>query len=98
MLRGGYLYVAVQPAKGTVESLTPQVGPAAGGQSVTITGTGLSGVTSVKFGDTMARQIVVANDTTITATTPAHAPGPVDVMVGDSPNLATLRNGYTYTT
>lgn len=86
-LRGGYLYV----------SLTLVSGPSAGGQSVTITGAGFLGVTTVTFGGTPATNVQAVNDTTITATTPAHAPGRVDVVVGSGPTSVTLPGGYTYT-
>jgi hypothetical protein len=86
-LRGGYLYV----------SLTPASGPSAGGQPVTITGVGFLGVTTVTFGGVSAANVQVVNDTTITATTPAHAAGAVDVVVGDGPASVTIPGGYTYT-
>lgn len=76
-------------------SLTPDSGPEAGGQTVTITGSGFTGSTGVTFDGTPATAFTVVDDTTITATTPAHTPGAVDVVVqhpaGDSVPLT-----YTY--
>jgi len=68
----------------TVTSVSPIAGKAAGGDTVTITGTGfLSTVatTGVKFGATNAASFTVDSDTQITATTPAQAAGQVDVTV-----------------
>ncbi len=69
--------LSVAPA---VTGLSPTSGPAAGGTSVTITGTGFTGATGVDFGTTAATDVTVANDTTITADSPAGT-GVVDVTV-----------------
>ncbi|MGO3702061.1 MAG: RCC1 domain-containing protein [Candidatus Saccharimonadales bacterium] len=57
---------------------------------------------AVYFGDVAATNVTLVNPTTITATTPAHAPGPVNVTIdlggGDVAYRATLANGYTYVT
>jgi hypothetical protein len=78
-----------------ISSLSPDHGPAAGGTVVTITGTGFTGATGVTFDGTPATSYTVDSDTQITATTPAHTSGPVDVVVssvgGDSAPLT-----YTY--
>jgi uncharacterized protein YkwD len=66
----------------SVTGISPNAGPAAGGTGLTISGAGFSsGVTSVKFGTTPATSFSVVNDTTITAVSPAHAAGTVDVSV-----------------
>ncbi len=57
----------------TITSVSPTSGPDAGGTSVTITGTGLTGATDVSFGATAAASFTVDSDTQITATSPAHA-------------------------
>jgi hypothetical protein len=64
-----------------VSSVTPDAGAAAGGTAVTINGAGFTGATSVKFGATAATSFAVVNDMIITAVTPAHAVGAVDVTV-----------------
>jgi alpha-tubulin suppressor-like RCC1 family protein len=77
---GGYQGLAYGPFA-TVTSVTPSAGPTAGGTSVNITGTGLSGATSVKFGATEATSFTVNSDTSITAVSPAESAGTVDVTV-----------------
>jgi hypothetical protein len=72
-----FTYAAVP----TVTSVAPNTGPTAGGTSVTITGTGLTGATAVKFGSGSATGVTVVSDTQITATAPAGAVGTVDVTV-----------------
>jgi hypothetical protein len=82
----------------TVVSLAPTSGPAAGGTTVTITGTSFTGTTAVKFDTTDATSFTVVNGTTITAVAPAHAAGSADVRVttasGTSANTAA--DDYTY--
>ncbi|MDH2343217.1 IPT/TIG domain-containing protein [Bradyrhizobium sp. SSUT77] len=63
-----------------VTLVAPNAGPATGGTSVAITGTGLSGATVVKFGATNATSFTVNSATSITAVSPAGA-GTVDVTV-----------------
>ncbi|MFF2389696.1 IPT/TIG domain-containing protein [Agromyces sp. NPDC058104] len=61
-------------------SLDPDEGPVAGGTPVTITGTDLSGATSVTV-DGASVTFTQVSDTEITFVTPAHAAGPVNVVV-----------------
>ena len=75
----------------TVTGLSPTSGPAAGGTSVTITGTGFTGATAVKFGATAATSFTVVNATQITAVTAAgtrHRDVTVTTPDGTSPHLA----------
>ena len=64
----------------TVTSVTPPGGPAGGGTTVTIGGTGFTGATVVAFGATAAAGFSVDSDTSITATSPAGS-GTVHVTV-----------------
>jgi prepilin-type N-terminal cleavage/methylation domain-containing protein len=64
----------------TVASVTPDYGSAAGGTSVTITGTNFVGGATVKFGNNAATSVVVVSGTTITARSPSGA-GTVNVTV-----------------
>jgi len=63
-----------------VTALSPTLGPAAGGTTVTITGTNFTGASSVRFGVVAATAFTVVNPSTITATSPAGT-GTVDVTV-----------------
>jgi hypothetical protein len=65
----------------TVTGLSPATGGVAGGESVVITGTGLTGTTAVDFGGVAATSFSVDSDTQITAVAPASATGTVDVTV-----------------
>jgi hypothetical protein len=64
----------------SVSQLTPARGPVGGGTAVTITGTGLTGATTVMFGET-ATSFTVDSDTSITAVAPAT----------EAPDTATVR-------
>ncbi|MDP9130212.1 MAG: IPT/TIG domain-containing protein, partial [Candidatus Binatota bacterium] len=68
----------------------------AGGTAVTISGTAFTGVTDVTFGGTPATSFVFINPTTITAVTPAHAAGLVDVNVTAPSGTGTGTNLYLY--
>jgi hypothetical protein len=76
-----------------ITSLNPNQGPTAGGNTVTVTGTSLTGATAVKFGTTTATFTFVA-DTQINATAPAHTAGSVQVTVTTSGGVSA---GVTYT-
>jgi hypothetical protein len=75
-------------------SLSPVSGITAGGNTVTINGTGLTTATSVQFGAASATPTVV-NDGQLTVTVPAGAaPGPVGVSVTTAGGT---NNGLSYT-
>jgi hypothetical protein len=81
----------------TVTGIGPSSGPASGGTGVTITGTGFQSGVTVSLGGTAASNVVVGSSTSITATTPAHAAGSVNVVVTNSDAQGdTLSNGYSY--
>ncbi len=80
-----------------IATVTPTTGLATGGTSVTITGTGFGAGTTVSFGGVAPTNVTIASNTTITATAPAHAPGPVDVTVRHPDGtVATLPGGFTF--
>lgn len=88
--------IALQQAVPTISSLAPAIGPAGGGQAVTITGTNFTNASAVTFGGTAAAAFTVNSATSITATTPAHASGAVSVAVTTPGGTATASNAYTY--
>ncbi|MFE9093547.1 IPT/TIG domain-containing protein [Streptomyces sp. NPDC007264] len=71
-----YTYIAA-PA---LTSLAPHQGPTSGGNTVTLTGTGLSSATAVRF-DTRPAVITGNTATQITVVAPAAPPAPADVTV-----------------
>ena len=92
------LVVGTPAATGpTVSSVAPGAGTNAGGTSVRITGTGFLSGATVSFGGTAATNVSVVSSTSITATTPAHAPGQVNVTV-TNPNgqSGTLVSAFNY--
>ncbi|MFD6356924.1 IPT/TIG domain-containing protein, partial [Nocardia tengchongensis] len=84
-----YVYVVVP----TITSISPTAGPTAGGNNVTITGTGFIGPLTVRFGST-ATIFTVNSATQITAIAPAHTAGTVQVTVTGSGGAS---NGVSYT-
>jgi hypothetical protein len=81
----------------TVTSVSPTGGTIAGGSPVTINGTGFNAGAAVTFGGSAATNVVVVSAIKITARTPAHAAGAVNVTVTnvDTSN-GTLTAGYLY--
>ena len=69
----------------TVTQLSPQSGTSLGGTNVIIIGSGFTGATVVKFGQTAATSFIVVSDSIITATTPRGS-GLVDVTVTTTTN------------
>jgi uncharacterized protein YhjY with autotransporter beta-barrel domain len=91
-----FTYASAPP---TVTGLSPTSGPTAGGASVTITGTNLTGASAVKFGATAATNVTVNSATSITATAPAGPAGSVDVTVTTSAGTSAtgVADLYAYT-
>lgn len=80
----------------TITSLATTSGTTAGGTSVTITGTNLSGVTGITFGGSAGTSITSNTSTSVTVVTPARAAGVVDVVVTTSVGSVTSANTFTY--
>ena len=80
-----------------VTSINPNSGTQLGGTSVTISGSDFQSGSTVTFGDSTATDIVVISSGTITAVTPAHPAGTVDVIVTNPSGLSdTLSSGLTF--
>jgi hypothetical protein len=95
-LAGGFTYTTPPPVP-TVTGIVLTYGPTAGGTNVTITGNGFVNGATVTIGGTPATNVIVVNDTTITATTPAGTAGARDVIVTTPNGSGTLPNGFHYT-
>lgn len=75
----------------TLSSITPNVGPTFGGQTVTIAGTGFGASTTVTFDGIAATDVVPSADgTSLTAVTPANTAGDATVAVSNPGSSATL--------
>ena len=64
-----------------INEVTPDFGPVAGGGTVTLSGAGFTGATSVLFGSTPAASYTVVSDSVLTAVVPAGTNGTVDIQV-----------------
>ncbi|MBX5465972.1 MAG: IPT/TIG domain-containing protein [Firmicutes bacterium] len=79
-----------------VTSVTPSGGPAAGGTSVVIGGSGFTGATAVLFGSTPAAHFTVVSDSKITATAPPGS-GTVSVTVVTANGVSSAGPNSTFT-
>lgn len=108
---GGYVHVVVSTPSGsatlvdghrfivgpTLTGVSPAAGPTSGGAVVTLTGTGFRPGIVVRFGGVVATDVVVQEGgAVLTARTPAHAAGLVDVVVETSGGVGVLGEGYAY--
>ena len=80
----------------TVTNVSPAIGSTAGGTSVTITGTNLTGATGVTFGGAAATSVSVVNATTLTCTTPSGSTGSVSVLVTTPDGTNAANTLFTY--
>jgi IPT/TIG domain-containing protein len=92
-VRSVFLRAGQAPA---VLAVMPGSGP--GGTSVSVIGAGLTGANAVVFGSQPATGLSVSSDNAVSCTTPAGAPGPVNVSVAaPGRGSGTLANGFTFT-
>lgn len=80
-----------------VNTVTPATGPAAGGTVITLTGTGLDGVSAVTVGGTAATALQVVSPTEVRVTTPAGTAGAKDIVLTDDSGTVTEVGAFTYT-
>ncbi|MGO9456944.1 MAG: IPT/TIG domain-containing protein, partial [Acidimicrobiales bacterium] len=90
---GSFKFVAPVP---TIASFTPATGTTSGTTTVTISGTGLYGATTVKFGTTAAKSFTVTSPTTIKAVTKPHVAGTVTVKVTTAGGTATAGSAFRF--
>lgn len=91
-LAGAFTYASPP----TVTSVSPNLGSTAGGTSITIQGAFFAPGAAVRVGGSPATDIAVPNANTITARTPAHGAGLVEVTVTAGGLTTTLANAFTY--
>jgi hypothetical protein len=87
----------IETSAPTVSSIAPNSGPTSGATQVTITGSHFSSSVTVAIGGIPANNINVISDKTISATTPPHAAGPVDLTVTNADGQsATQKGAFNY--
>lgn len=103
LVANGVVYLADQGnrvsafALPAIARLSSSGGFTTGGAPVTIAGNGFVAGATVRFGGVAAASVSFVDSTTITATTPAHAAGTVDVTVTNPDGtVATLPNSFTF--
>ena len=80
-----------------VLAVTPSAGTSAGGDFITILGSGFDDGATVQIGGVSATGVVILDSTVITCLSGAHAVGAVNVVVTNSDtNTSTLVSGFTY--
>jgi len=81
----------------SITAVSPVFGPTEGGTTITITGTSLAYARQVKIGGVVASNLVVVDDTTVTAVTPPGVVGPANVQVTTvGGNTATLGGAFAF--
>ena len=85
---------AAPPSPPVVGRITPDKGPVAGGEEVTITGSGFTVDSAVTFGTAAATSVTVDSDSQIRAVSPPGSAGAADVTVTTA--AGTSRATYTY--
>jgi hypothetical protein len=90
--------VAVAP---NITSISPTSGPAQGGSTVTVTGTGFpttAGSITASIGGSSLLNITPVSSTSFTAVTPTHAPGTgLTLSIGTTAGTLNKTNYYAYT-
>ena len=79
-----------------VMAVSPASGPMSGATAITITGMDFTGATAVTIGGVASSGFTVVNATTITAVTPGHASGVVNVVVTTASGTGTGHGLFTY--
>ncbi|MFT0519097.1 putative Ig domain-containing protein [Pseudomonas faucium] len=89
--------ITITGAGPTVTGLSPSFGSPAGGNTVTISGTGFTGASAVRFGAKAASAFSINNSTQITATAPSGSAGVVDVVVTTAGGTSVTSSASQYT-
>jgi hypothetical protein len=81
----------------TVTGVSPGNGPLAGGTTVTINGTSFLGTTAVTFGGTAAASFNIVSNTQISAVSPAHGAGLIDIRITNAYGTSAIVASDQYT-
>jgi M6 family metalloprotease-like protein len=82
----------------TVTAVSPNTGHRNGGTNIVVTGTSFVPGMTLTIGGSEATNVVVVNDTTVTARTPPYPPGNADIIaINALGQTGTLPNGFLYT-
>ena len=84
------------PTTPSITQVSPANGPAAGGTAVTINGANLRAECTIRFGGVPATNVSFISASSMTAVTPEHAPGAVDMSLACGTDAFTFTNGFTY--
>jgi hypothetical protein len=84
------------PATPSITQVSPANGSAAGGTSVTINGANLRADCTIRFGGVPTTNSAFVGASSMTAATPEHAPGAVDVSLACGTDAFNFTNGFTY--
>ncbi len=80
----------------SITSIAPSSGAVTGGTLITINGMGFMPGAGVTLGGVAAASVTVVSSTSITAITPAHTEGTVDVAVTNTDGSGCVLTGFTY--
>jgi sugar lactone lactonase YvrE len=80
----------------TITMVQPTRGKTAGGDTISITGTGFDSSVAVTIGGNVATNIVVTSTTSLAGTTPAGNTGTADVIVTSAGGSVTKTAAFTY--
>ncbi len=80
----------------SVSAVNPSLGPTAGGNTVTITGTNFVAGATVDFGANAATSVEVGSSTKLTTVAPAGSYGTVDVTVGTADGTSAISSADHY--
>jgi len=78
------------------QGVWPTSGPIAGGTTVTVTGSDLTGTSAVTFGGIPGTSITVVNPTVVSVVTPEKSAGIVDVVLTTPAGSITSADAYTF--
>lgn len=96
ILAGATSLVLLTRTAASVVSLAPATGPAAGGTTLVITGTGFRQIGSVTIGGAAVSNYNYISGTSLLVVSPAGTLGARDVVYTDDRGSTTLVGGFTY--